>query len=164
MGKSRYTDPDVIFAILSELEETGDDIAAFKTGGISRSCYYAWIKKHPIFKDQVKAAKRYYRDNNGQRLKERCEHIQDEMLSEEGTITEIIDTVVVDKYGKEHPIRTVKKTRGQEWLIKRVLYEEKEKNASSVPFNISFNFGSPELNEEFANRVFPAKKVGDIEQ
>jgi hypothetical protein len=74
--------------------------------------------------------------------------MQNELLSKEGTVTEIVDTVVVDKRGDEHPIKTVTRKRASERFIEKLL-ETGEEDKKSGDLIINFNV----LEEEVAKKV-----------
>jgi len=60
MAKGKYT-PEIVGDILFAIAQTGRDGDGYTAGGIARWTFYAWIKKHPEFKEQVGSAKRTWR-------------------------------------------------------------------------------------------------------
>lgn len=119
------------------LEDTGDIKEGMKAANVTKSTWSKWNKNKPEFAELVKKARDYWRRNRREELISRVNHIQDELLSEEGSVVEIVDSVALDKRGDEHDIKTVTKKRAPEWLMKKLL-ETGEEEKKPTEFIINF--------------------------
>ena len=129
------------------LEDTGDKKIAMESIPITKGTWSKWLKK-PVFASMVRNAISYHRRDGAALKAHRANRIEHELLSEEGSVTEIIDTVVVDKNGREHPITTTKKERGPQWLMKKMAEEGAEE---SKPSELIVSFKS--LADEVAKKA-----------
>lgn len=119
------------------LESRGDKKTAMESVPIVKSTWSTWIKEKPEFAELVSNAMSYWKRSDSDHRIHSANKIEGELLSDEGSITEIIDTVVLDKRGGEHPITTVKKERGSPWLMKKLSEageEEKQPTKIEVHF------------------------------
>lgn len=122
----KYT-PENLEDIRYILEDTGDKQLAMESIPITKGTWSKWLKK-PEFAELVKNALSYYRRNDAGFKAHRANRIEDELLSKEGSVTEIIESVIVDKNGREHPVTTKKSERGSPWLLKKIAEIEEEES------------------------------------
>jgi hypothetical protein len=55
---------DVVIRIVNAIRESGNNDTACQAGGIAKTTFYKWLKKHPEFKSQVDEAHKDFIDSN----------------------------------------------------------------------------------------------------
>jgi hypothetical protein len=137
---SKYN-TETLYDVRIVLENTGDTKEGIKAAGVTKSTWSKWLKNKPEFAKLVKKARAYWRQNKRESLINRVNHIRDELLSDDGSVTEIVDSQALDKIGTKHDIKTVTRKRAPEWLMKDLLATGEEDKKPTV---ININFESLE--------------------
>lgn len=133
MGNSKYL-PEILEEITYVLENTGDKKKAIKAGGISKSTWLRWEKKEKGFKPLIKEALSFWRRTRSDRLVNRARHIEDELLSEDGALTEIVSSQVVTKKGDLEDIETRTRSRAPLKLVQDILASQESGAGGGTTF------------------------------